>query len=134
MTLHREEHPTTQFSKKLLNHFVLADDHTLQLLLHENPMLTELLQNIAKTSLFSRHFISVCGLPTEMKRRANRRCSRYPIPADHSSIDLYPIVDVASSVGNVAKVAIKIRNGPDNRRSLGEAANLNDQRRPLNPA
>ena len=36
--------------KQLLDDVVLADDHALQFLLHQHPMLTELLQNVPKAA------------------------------------------------------------------------------------
>ena len=41
--------------KQLLDHFVLAHDDLLQLLLHDLAMLAELLQNFAQVSLLRRH-------------------------------------------------------------------------------
>jgi hypothetical protein len=39
--------PRENGGKDLFDHLVLADDHLLQLLLHDQPMLTKVLENVA---------------------------------------------------------------------------------------
>ena len=53
--------------EELLDDFVLADDDLLQFLLHELPMLAELLQDVAETALFCGHLIPV-SRPASIKR------------------------------------------------------------------
>ena len=47
--------PSKNCCKDLLDHFILSDDDLLQLLLHDPPLIGELLKDIAQASLFACH-------------------------------------------------------------------------------
>ena len=47
--------PSEDCSEQLFDHFVLADDDLLQLLLHDLPMLAKLLKDVAQVTLFRGH-------------------------------------------------------------------------------
>ena len=64
----------------LLDHLVLPDDDLLQLLLHELPMLGELLQNIAQAPLFDGGPTrSGCGIGSHQGGSARLRGSGFSI-------------------------------------------------------